>query len=312
MRCVVSGGNGFIGGHVVAALEAAGHEAIILDREGVGENIDICNTAAITSFFGDLKPQFVFHLAGIADARQALKDPVHAVQVNVAGTASVFEAARRTGVERVVLASTCWVANAMSSGVLDESAPFLPEGGSHVYTTTKIACEMLAHDFQKLYGLPFTILRYGIPYGPRMWSGLVLRNFLDCALAGKPLTIYGDGSASRKFVFEEDLAQAHVLALQDVAANQAYNLEGMRFVTIRELAELVSRLAGPVKIEYIQEPSRIGEFQYFRKLISSNKAYIELGWEARIDLEEGVRRTIEWYRAEKALGEEVASAASRA
>lgn len=306
MRVVVTGGAGFIGGHVVRHLREAGHEVLNIDQKrnaecGVGNAesvVDICETDALIETFNAFRPEYVLHLAGVADARDALAHPVKAVQVNVGGTASVLEAARQTGVKRVILASTCWVANAMGSGILDETQPFLPTGAGHVYTTTKIATELLAHDFHHLYGLRFTILRYGIPYGPGMWPGLVLRNFLDNAFAGKPLTIFGDGSASRRFVYVEDLAWAHVLALQQVAENQVYNLEGMRFVTIKELAELVSRLLGGVEIVYREEPTRVGEFQYFRKILSSNKAYIELGWEPRIDLEEGVRRTIEWYKRE--------------
>jgi UDP-glucose 4-epimerase len=258
--------------------------------------VDICDSDALLELFKSFRPEYVFHIAGVADARDALINPVKAVQVNVSGTAGVLEAARKSGVKRVIIASTCWVANAMGSGLLDETAPFLAEGGGHVYTTTKIASELLANDFHKLYGLSFTILRYGIPYGPGMWPGLVLRSFLDRAYANQPLTIFGDGSASRRFVYVEDLALAHVLALQDAATNQVYNLEGMRFVTIKELAELVSKLFGGVDITYKEESSRVGEFQYFRKLISNNKAYIDLGWTPIVDLEDGVRRTIDWYK----------------
>jgi len=301
MRIIVTGGSGFIGGHVVAALKDADHEVINIDTNGGHTNggglpVDICNVEGLTQTFKEFEPEVVFHVAGVADARSALENPLKAVHTNIGGTASVLEASRQSGVKRVVLASTCWVANAMNSGVLDEASPFLSKGGGHVYTTTKIACEHLCHDFHALYGLPFTILRYGIPYGPRMWPGLVLRNFLDRAFSNQPLTIFGDGSASRRFVHVEDLARAHVLALQDVAENQVYNLEGMRFVTIKELAQLVSRLVGDVQIVFKQEPTRVGEVQFFRKLLSSNKANIELGWEPTIDLEEGVRRTIEWYK----------------
>lgn len=296
MKCVVTGGRGFIGSHVVQALQDQGHEVTVIDLADGTHDVDICDTQALTQVFKRVGAQYVFHLAAVADARNALNDPIKAVTTNVGGTASVLDAARQSGVKRVILASTCWVANAMGSGVLDENSPFLAEGGGHVYTTTKIASEHLAYDFQKLYGLPFTILRYGIPYGPGMWGGLVLRNFLDRALSGQPLTIFGDGSASRRFVYVEDLARAHVLALQDVATNQVYNLEGMRFVTIKELAELVSRLLDGVEILYKEEANRVGEFQYFRKLISGNKAYIDLGWAPAVDLEDGVRRTIDWYR----------------
>jgi len=298
MSCIVTGGNGFIGRHVVRALREAGHEVEVVDLAAAERGLNICDTQGLIREFERLSPAIVFHLAGVADARDALQNPVKAVTANVGGTASVLEASRQTSVKRVILASTCWVANAMGSGLLDEQAPFLPEGGGHVYTTTKIATELLAHDFHKLYGLPFTILRYGIPYGPGMWPGLVLKNFLDRAFAKQPLTIFGDGSASRRFVFVGDLARAHVLALQDVASNQIYNLEGMRFVTVKELAELVSKLVGGVEIQYKEEASRVGEFQYFRKLISSNKAYIDLGWAPEVDLEEGVRRTLEWYKQE--------------
>jgi nucleoside-diphosphate-sugar epimerase len=99
-------------------------------------------------------------------------------------------------------------------------------------------------------------------------------------------------------VFVEDLAQAHILALQDIASNQVYNLEGMRFVTLKELAELVSKLVGEVDIIYQEDSSRRGELNNSRKVISANKAYIKLCWQPQIDLEEGVRRTINWYQNE--------------
>jgi len=299
MRCIVTGGNGFIASHIVEALREAGHEVKIVDINGRADfNTDITDTNALGKIFGQVRPHVVFHIAAIADARAALNNPVKAVQINIAGTASVFEAARQNSVGRVILASTCWVANAMGSGILNEEADFKAVGGGHVYTTTKIASEMLAHDFHSLYGLNFTILRYGIPYGPRIWPGLVLRSWLEQVSAGEPITIFGDGSASRRFVYVGDLAQAHVLALQEVATNQIYNLEGMRAITLKELAEVFQRLWGEAKIIYRPEPTRVGEFQYLRKIISNAKAFVELGWEPGVDLEEGVRRTIEWYKQE--------------
>lgn len=298
MNCLVTGGNGFIGKHVVCALQEAGHEVSILDIEGKADFIiDICDTNSIIQIFKKAKPEAVFHIAAIADARDALQNPLRAVQINIAGTVSILEAARQAKVKRVILASTCWVANAMGQGILDESSPFCPAGGAHVYTTTKISSEMLANDFNALYGLNFTILRYGIPYGPGMWSGLVLRNWIEQVSRGEPIVIFGDGSASRRFVYVTDLAKAHVLALQEVATNQTYNLEGMRSVTIRELAEIFQKVWGPAEIIYKPEPTRIGEFQYLRKIISSAKAYVELGWEPKIDLEDGVRRIIEYYKS---------------
>jgi len=299
MRCLVTGGNGFIGSRVVQALRNAEHDVRIVDIKGAADySVDICNTPQLAEAFSDAQAKIVFHIAAIADARYALNNPVKAVDINLKGTVSVFEAARQAGVKRVILASTCWVANAMNSGILDESASFLATGGGHIYTTTKIASEMLAHDFNALYGLNFTILRYGIPYGPGIWSGLVLRNWLDRAASGQPIVIYGDGSASRRFLYIDDLAEAHVLALQDVAANQTYNLEGMRAITLKELADTFQQMWDKIDVEYKIEPTRVGEFQYLRKIISNAKAYVELGWEPKTDLESGLRRTIAWYRSE--------------
>lgn len=312
MRCLVTGGSGFIASHVVKALKTAEHNVKVLDINNTADYVlDISNTAGLIEIFKEARPEIVFHIAAIADAREALANPVKAVQINIGGTASVLEAARQTLVKRVILASTCWVGNAMGSGILDETAPFNPVGGGHVYTTTKIASEMLAHDFHSLYGLNFTILRYGIPYGAGLWPGLVLRNWLDQVTKGQPITIYGDGSASRRFVYVDDLAYAHILALQDIATNQTYNLEGMRAVTIKELAEVFKELWGDVEIIFKPEPTRVGEFQYLRKVISNAKANVELGWEPKTDLRYGVAKTIEWYKKEILASKEQVTKSAR-
>jgi UDP-glucose 4-epimerase len=290
-KCVVTGGSGYKGSHVIDALRFKGCDVLNVDIAEEALQADISNLESVTQIFGDLRPDYVFHLAAISNARLALEDPCKAVKTNILGTTNVLEAARRTNVKRVILASTCWLANAMASGIIDESTPFLPEGGGHIYTTTKIASEYLVRDYGKLYGLPFTILRYGIPYGPRMWKGLVLRNFLDRAFTKQPLVFYGVGSSSRRFLFIDDLAKAHPLCLQDIAINQVYNLEGMRFVTLKELADLVAKLVGDVEISYQKESSRVGELTYDRKIVSSNKAYIDLEWQPETDIEQ---RPVEW------------------
>lgn len=277
MRCIVTGGCGFIGSHVVKTLRKVGHTVLVVDAADRADRvIDICDTQTLIDAFKEYQPHVVFHIAAIADARKALYDPVYTTKINTAGTASVFEAARQAKAARVILASTCWVAGAMRPGVIDETEPFLPNGAGHIYTTTKIASELIAHDFYTLYRLPFTILRYGIPYGPGMWSGLVLRSFLDCIAANKPVTIFGDGSASRRFLYVQDLADAHVLALSETAVNQVYNLEGAEAISIRRLAETVQRFFPTAEIIYQEEPTRIGEFKYFRQFISSVKAHTEL------------------------------------
>ena len=143
-----------------------------------------------------------------------------------------------------------------------------------------------------MYDQDFTILRYGIPYGPRARGGTVIALFVRKALNGKPLTIMGDGSQYRNFIYVEDLAEGNVAALQDVARNQTYNLEGIRPVTIKEVAETVKRLIGNVDIEY--KEVRAGDYE--GKIVSNDRTRKELGWEPNVDFEEGVRKYIEWYK----------------
>lgn len=315
MKIVVTGGSGFIGSHVVEALRLEGHHLTNLDVcDGVAADrfveADIRDIGTLIQAFRAYGKDAVFHIAGIANARMALSKPVDAVDINIRGTACVLEAARQAEVKRVILASTVWVYNAANRRKgptrgaagdvchLVEDEPIRPQGGGHVYTTSKIASELLCHDFYRLYGQEFTILRYGIPYGPRMWVGLALRAFLDNVFAGRHIRIFGDGSAARRFLYVEDVARAHVPALSDVARNQTYNLEGKCDVSIKELAETVAKFVKGVEIEYIDEPSRRGELSTDGIVISNEKAKRDLGWEPVTELDDGVRRTIEWYRKE--------------
>jgi len=113
------------------------------------------------------------------------------------------------------------------------------------------------------------------------------------ALKGEPLTIEGDGSQYRSFIYVEDLADGNVAALKESAKNQAYNLDGIRPITIKEIAETVARLIPGARVEY--KPGRPGDFK--GKIASNDKAYRDLGWKPKIDLETGVKKYIEWYKA---------------
>jgi len=127
---------------------------------------------------------------------------------------------------------------------VSEDTPLLPDRVNHVYTASKIAAELYCHSYHRLYNQPFTILRYGIPYGPRARDATVIAIFVRKALNGEPIIIFGDGSQYRSFIYIEDLAMGNVAALKDVAKNQTYNLGGMRPITIREAAETVKKLVG--------------------------------------------------------------------
>lgn len=297
MRCAVTGGSGFIGSHLVDKLIDAGHEVVVIDyrakphREDVEfKDVDIVDFPSLLNATKGC--DYIFHLGAVSNVNHAFEKPVHAVKVNTLGTINVLEAGRQNGVKRLVFASTVWVYTGSRGSDVSENSPFYMPGAGHVYTSSKIASEFFIHDYWHLYKQPFTVLRYGIPYGPRMREELVIPIFLRKAFAREPLTITGGGSQYRNFVYIEDLAVANVLAMKDEAENEIFNLEGMRKVTIREIAETIKKLlSGNVEITY--ESARPGD--YAGKEVSNEKAKRILGWEPRVDFEEGMRRTIEWY-----------------
>jgi UDP-glucose 4-epimerase len=231
----------------------------------------------------------VMHLAAVADVSQVALDPVFAEQVNARGTLHVLQAARDADVRRVIYASTIWVYNGLVGNVDETVTLPLP---THLYTATKIAGEMYCTSYGELYGVQSTILRFGIPYGPRARPAAVLPQFVRRALAGEPLTVAGAGDQSRRFVYVEDLAQGCVAALAPVAANRVYNLVGDETVTVKQIASIVQELIGNVDILHVE--SRAGDFSGTE--VSGDRAARELGWMATTPFTEGVRRYIDWLR----------------
>ncbi|GLV79955.1 NAD-dependent epimerase/dehydratase family protein [Streptomyces hygroscopicus] len=308
MRCLVTGGSGFIGRHVARRFHEGGHEVLVLDTRWTpgdpfpGEATSVTDERRLRELFADWRPDVVAHLAGMADARAVLAEPVAAMDANVTGTAAVLAAAAASGVSRVVIAGSCWVYNAMPVNAVDEDEPFLPSGAGHFYTTTMIAKELLARDFARLHGLESTVLRYSPVYGPGMWPGLVVSAFLRAAAAGGPLTVFGDGEERRAFLHVHDLAEAFYRATAPVAAGQVYNLEGPEIITTGELARKVSELFGGVPVEHREEPTRRGELVYSQRFVSTYKVRRDLGWTPGIGIDEGLRTQLAAMREEVAAG----------
>jgi UDP-glucose 4-epimerase len=301
MRVLVTGGSGFIGSHVVDKLRDRGHEPVIYDlrpspwhEPGTVDTVlgSITDREALERALHSCDA--VAHLAAVADVNDVHASPEDAERVNARGTVTVLEAARRAGVKRIVYASTIWVYSDCDAAEVDEET-LLP-APSHLYTSTKLAGELYCKAYQELYGIDYTILRFGIPYGPRAREAAVIPAFVGRALRGEPLTLAGDGSQSRRFVYVEDLADGVALGLLDVAANRVYNLASDENVTIRQIAETVRDLVGDVAIEHT--PARPGDFG--GKVVCSRRAFRELGWSAATPFVEGVRRYVVWRRAQAA------------
>ena len=298
MRVLVTGGAGFIGSHVVEKLLDHGVTVSIYDLpvaihrflpEGAlfipGSILDLDSLRLAMAGM-----DVVYHLAAIADVKDVYDDPHYSESVNVRGTINVLEAARRSNVPRVIYGSTTWVYGGADGDVVDEETPLKPP--SHLYTATKLTSEFYCNCYDKLYGVASTVLRYGIPYGPRSRDGAVIPIFVAKALRGEPLTIAGDGSQYRQFVYVEDLAEGNVLAIKPIAEHRTYNLDGAEKITIRQIAETIQKILGHVEIRYVEE--RPGDFSGKEGL--SIRAKEELGWQPKVPFEEGVRRYIEWYK----------------
>jgi peptidoglycan/xylan/chitin deacetylase (PgdA/CDA1 family) len=154
---------------------------------------------------------------------------------------------------------------------------------------------MVARSYKELYGLDYTILRYGIPFGPRMRDALVISKFVRAALAGETITVDGDGSQYRNYLYVEDMARAHVLALMPEAANEVFNLEGTEKVTVRGLVESIQRVVDrPVAVEFGE--ARAGD--YAGRPVSAAKAADILGWIPTVSFEHGLRRYVDWHVGE--------------
>lgn len=299
MRVLVTGGSGFIGSHVVDRLIAHGHEPRIFDLLPSRYH----DPREVEQAIGDLADQetvrrairgcdAVIHLAAVSDVNKVLTDPGTAEEVNAGGTRAVLEAARLEQVSRVVYASTVWVyGNSNGHGPLDEDAPLSLPG--HLYTATKLAGEMYCSSYAALYGLDTAIARFGIPYGPRARPATVLASFVARALADEPITIAGDGTQSRRFVYVEDLAEGVVAMLGPAATGRVYNLVGSENTTVREIAEAVVSSVRSVPIVYVE--GRPGDLQGAE--VSGERARREFGWEATTTFRQGVSRYVDWVTA---------------
>lgn len=304
-KVMVTGGSGFIGSHVVDKLIDLGIKVRIYDlvypdflsaypseRKNMVEYYQGSLTEIDRLRMASTGIDAIYHLAAVANVNDVAADPTYANKINIDGTFNVLEIARINKIKRVIFASTVWVYQNTpeTNGLLTEEASL--SHPDHFYTATKITSEMQCVSYTKMYNLPVTILRFGIPYGTRARGAVVTAIFTNKALKGETISIEGDGSQYRKFVNVEDLADGCVLALNEIAENKIYNLEGDEKVTIKQIADTVNELVGNVKIEY--KEGRKADFS--GKNISNQKAKIELGWSPRISFKEGMKKYIEWCK----------------
>jgi UDP-glucose 4-epimerase len=308
MRCLVTGGAGFIGSNLVDALLARGDEVTIVDDLSTGrrENLDaalargaklteldIRDGEALRELAGETRPEAVFHLAAQIDVRRSVADPAFDASINVGGTALVLEAARAAGSPRVVFASTGGAIYGEGEGQdlpFDEGAPIAPLAA---YGQSKFAAEGYLALYERLYGLRGVSLRLGNVYGPRqdpLGEAGVIAIFCGRLEAGERPTVYGDGTQTRDYIYVGDVVAAALEAAESDAGGPINIGTGIE-TDVLELAALLGELGGSENFEPEFAPPRTGEVQ--RVALDPGRAERELGWRAQTTLEEGLRLTLE-------------------
>lgn len=299
MKILVTGGSGFIGGHLVERLIKEGHEVSIFDMkcpryslEGFDESKFILGSIFMEEEVSKSLEgiDMVFHLAALANTSMCADYPVAAVMSNCIGTANLLEACKKQKIQRVFIASSSLVSDHLfgDDGKVwcDDLIDLFCSTG-HIYTSTKLFTEMLAKTFYSMYKLPYTVLRFGICYGPRMTEGVVVDTFIRNVLADQPMLIDGDGEQWRYYMHVDDLVEGCIKALSPVAANSTYNLIPKWKTTINQVAEVVQHnLGGEIK----HRKNRKFDLT-LKELYAGN----DLDWEASIGLMIGIGKTVEWY-----------------
>jgi len=304
MKVLVTGGAGFIGSHVVDAYVVAGHDVVVVDDLSTGkrENLNPKATfhqldvqdARVIDLIRDERPAVVNLHAAQMDVRRSVADPVFDARVNVIGLLQCLEGARKANVRRVVFVSSGGAAyGEQETFPARETHPTNPVSP---YGVSKRAGELYAFFYRAEYQLPFFALRYANVYGPRQdphGEAGVVAIFAGKMLRGEPIIVNGDGKQTRDYVFVGDVVQANLAALEREPCG-AVNIGTGVETDVNRLAELMLEASGS-RSEVRHGPAKAGEQR--RSVIDHAKAAERLGWRPTVPLAEGLRRTVEWFRA---------------
>jgi len=304
MKVLVTGGAGFIGSHVVDTLISAGYEVVIVDDLSTGRlsnlnpaatfyKVDI-RSPQLAEVFEKERPAYVDHHAAQMDVRRSIADPLFDAEVNVIGSINLIECSRRYDVKRLIYIST--------GGAVYGEPEYLPCDEAHPvnpicpYGASKHTVEHYLFMYHLNYGLDYIVLRYPNVYGPRQdphGEAGVVAIFTGQMLAGGQVVINGDGEQQRDFVYVEDCAQANLMAMTSQNANLIYNLGYGRGTTVNEIFTTLMRITG-FQPPAIHGPAKVGETRQI--YLDATRAQKELGWKPTVDLEEGLQRTVDYFK----------------
>ena len=305
VKILVTGGAGFIGSHVVDAFVAAGHEVEVLDNLSTGreENVnpdarlhraDVRDLTQVQQAVSSFRPEIVDHHAAQSEVPKSVADPGYDAQVNVVGGLNVLRACVDSSVRKVIFSST--------GGALYGEPDVVPNDEDHPirplspYGTSKFAFEQYLATFERTFHLQYTTLRYTNIYGARQdfaaEEGRVIAIFASRMIEGKPVTIDGDGNQSRDMLHVGDIATAN-LGVLDRGDGGTYHISTGIPVSVNDLYRKLAILT-EYRLEPRFGPARKGDV--YRIALDNTRARTELGWEPRINLEEGLRLTVDYFR----------------
>lgn len=305
MKVLVTGGAGFIGSHVVDACLAAGHDVCVVDDLSTGKRAnvntqarlhvaDLRDRAAMEQIIAGERPEVICHLAAKANVRESMNEPILYAEVNIIGSLVLMELARQYGARKIVYAST--------GGAVYGEPEYLPADEEHPinpldpYGASKHHVEHYLRLYRTHYHLEYTILRFPNVYGPRqdplgeagvvaIWTALMLKD--------EPTIINGSGEQERDFVYVGDIATANVLALT-LGDGETLNLGSGVGTSINTLFAKLKAATGYSR-EPVHGPAKQGEV--FRSYITGERAARVLGWRPEVSLEEGLAKTVAYFRA---------------
>jgi len=252
---------------------------------------DLTDSAAVAAVFGRVKFDQVIHLAARAGVRPSLQEPALYQRVNVEGTVNVLEAARKTGVKKLILASSSSVYGVNAKVPFAESDPILT--AISPYAASKLACEALGHVYHHIYGLDIVMLRFFTVYGPRQRPDLVIHKFAKLISAGKPIPVFGDGGTARDYTYITDIVNGVMACTQREFGYDIFNLGESQTVTLGRLIELLEAALGRKAI-IDRQPPQPGDMPITFADIS--KARAKLGYNPTTKIVQGIPKFVEWFR----------------
>ena len=305
MRTLVTGGAGFIGSNLVRALLARGDEVRVLDNFSSGNRANLAGLEhEVELVEGDLRSyervhaavrgvEVVYHQGALPSVPRSVQDPLTTTAVNVEGTLNVLLAARDEAVRRVVNASSSSVYG--NAGELPRTETQLPDPISP-YAVAKLAAERFCTSFSRVYSMEVVSLRYFNVFGPRQdplsQYAAVVPRFIRAIAAGQPVTVYGDGEQSRDFTYVDNVVAANLLAADAASVHgEIVNVATGSSATVNELADTIGRLLD-LPVEKAHEPEREADVRASWADLASARRL--LGYETQVDLEEGLRRTMDF------------------